>query len=94
MSAAVCGFSAAARMETPHEVKRKASRNTVMSSPATRNAAMRVSARVTPPMVTTSSPQGSPSESTSVPMRRVSSVVRRMSTPMVTMARTLWSLPR
>lgn len=94
ISAAVSGFSAAARIDTPHEVYRNASRNTVMSRAAETKAAIRVCAMVMSPMVTTWSPHGSPSARTSVPIRRVSSVVRRMSTPMVTMARTLWSEPR
>ena len=56
--------------------------------------AMRVWASEMGPRVRTESPHGSPSVRTSVPSRRVSSVVSRMSTPIVTMARTLGSEPR
>ena len=45
------------------------------------------------PRCTTWSPQGSPRASTSVPIRRVSSVISTMSTPMVTIASTLWRGP-
>jgi hypothetical protein len=87
ISEAVSPSSAAERMATPQSVSFTANAKPATSTTATPPAITREAGTRTPATSTTSEPHGAPMLMTSVPMRRVSSVSSRMSTPSVRMAR-------
>src|ERR687893_844459 len=94
MRAAVSPSSAEARMATPQLEYLKATKNTTMNTPATNMAMSRFWVIPMPPMRTDSPPHGCGTLRMSGPIRRISSVSRMMSTPMVTIARLITGAPR
>jgi hypothetical protein len=94
MSAAVSPSSAEARMATPQLEYLNATKNSAISTPATIMAINRFWVIPMPPMRTDSPPHGCGTLRMSGPIRRISSVSRMMSTPMVTIARLITGAPR
>ena len=94
MSAAVSPSSADARIATPQLENLKARKNSAMRAPATRMAISRFSLMPTSPIRTEPPPHGWGTLRMSEPIRRISSVSRMMSTPMVTIARLMTGAPR
>ena len=90
ISAAVSPSSAAERIAIPQSVSFTAAASPATSASATAPAITRDVATRIPNSSTTSEPHGAPTLSTSVPIRRVNSVSKRMSTPSVRIA----SVPR
>ena len=90
ISDAVSPSSAAERMATPQSVSFTATASAATSTRATPPAMTREAGTRIPATSTTLAPHGAPMLMTSVPIRRVSSVSSRMSTPIVRMA----SVPR
>lgn len=94
ISEAVSSSSAVARMATPQLEYLKAAKNApIRMSPITM-AATRLSANRTPRIFTVRSRHGSPRLNTLLPIRRVSSVISTMLTPMVTMASEMTEPPQ
>ena len=94
ISAAVSPSSAEARIATPQLEYLKATKKAAMSRPATIIAISRFWVIPMPPMRTDSPAHGWGTLRMSGPIRRMSSVSRMMSTPMVTIARLITGAPR
>jgi hypothetical protein len=94
MRAAVSPSSAEARIDTPQLEYLKATKNKAIRTPATMVAINRLSLMPTSPIRNEPPPHGCGTLRMSEPIRRISSVSRMMSTPMVTIARLMTGAPR